>query len=318
MSDTSFIYQKVTDAILARLDAGVIPWRKPWTSKGFAGSPRNFVSHKPYRGINIWLLAGCYETPFWLSFNQCRSIGAKVRKGEKGTTVVFWSILKRKDKADPTAEKKVFFLRYYTVFNVEQCDGIAPEKIEKLKRAVGIIPDANAPKVDPIEAAENIVKGFENCPQIKHGGDRAFYSPALDYVGLPNLTDFASVESYHAVQFHELIHSTGHASRLSREGITKDVNFGSERYSKEELVAEFGSTFLCAVAGIEREELTVNAAAYIASWRKKLSEDPKLLIGAASQAQHAADYILQGGNQQDSVEEDEETSTAPEEALAAS
>ncbi len=314
MSDTSFIYQKVTDAILAKLDAGVIPWRKTWACSGAAGSPRNFISHKPYRGINIWLLAGAYETPFWLSFNQARSIGAKVRKGEKGTTVVFWQIVKKTDKAT-NEEKKLFLLRYYTVFNVEQCDDIDPARIEKLKRKVGIVRDETAPKVDPIAAAQAIVDGFENGPVINHGGDRACYSPALDRVQLPHLKDFISPEAYHATCFHELIHATGHATRLNRDGIVKDVNFGSERYSKEELVAEFGATFLCAIAGIDRADVIENAAAYIASWRKKLSEDPKLLIGAASQAQKAADWIVEPSEIEG---QDEEAQDAPEAALAAS
>lgn len=319
MSDSSFIYQRVTDAILARLDAGVIPWRKTWACKGSAGTPRNFITAKPYRGVNVWLLASQYETPFWLTFNQVRTIkGAKVRKGEKSTLVVFWQILKRKDK-ETGEDKKVFFLRYYNVFNVEQCDGIPAEKIEALKRKVGIIADVKAPTFNPIEQCEALCAGIVPAPDVRHGGDRAYYSPALDYIQLPKAEDFKTAEAYYATRFHEVIHWTGHGTRLKRKGVAFDnQGFGSEPYSREELVAEFGATFLCGVAGIDREEIIGNAAAYIANWRKRLSEDPKLLIGAAAAAQAAADYVLRDAEGDEDAEADDETATTPEAVPVAS
>lgn len=297
------IYQKITDQIIARLEAGVVPWRKPWACKGLAGAPRNFTTGKAYRGMNIWMLAGApYETPFWLTFNQVKGLGtvksptsgkpvdmARVRKGEKGTTIVFWSIIEKKDQVTGETDKR-FFLRYSTVFNVEQCDGIPAEKIEALKRKCGIIADPSAPVFSPIETAEAMIKGYDKCA-IGYGGDRAFYSCVRDDITLPHKTDFISPENYYSTAFHEIIHSTGHATRLARPGIVDFDRFGSEQYSKEELIAEFGATYLDAMAGIE-QPLLEQSASYIAGWISKLKDDPKLIVSAASQAQRAADYVL--------------------------
>ncbi len=302
------VYEKIQNLIIEKLDAGVVPWRKPWACKGSAGAPRNLISGKAYRGVNVWLLGG-YETPFWLTFKQAQGLGAKVKKGSKSSLCVFWSILK-KSQPDGT-EKKIFFLRYYNVFNVEQCEGIDPAKIEALKAKCGLTVDPTAPAFTPIESARAIIAGYIDCPTINHDGDRACYSPALDFISLPKPDSFITPENYYSTAFHEAIHSTGHATRLNRDGITLAVNFGSDRYSREELVAEFGATFLCGIAGIEQPILD-GAASYIAGWRSKIKEEGgKLIIKAASEAQAAADYVLGVGREGEGEEETaEELATA--------
>lgn len=290
MNSTQIVYEKVTNIIIDRLNAGVIPWRKPWAAKGGANTPRNFISRKPYRGINLWLLAGAYATPFWLTFNQAKAIGAKVRKGEKGSTVVFWSILddKKAKVKDGEKRKKFYFLRYFTVFNVEQCEGIDEAKLAKVRAEF----DASKPAVfNAEEAAEAIIAGYADKPRTEFGGDRACYSPALDRVCLPLATDFESPNAFYSVAFHEYAHSTGHAKRLNRDTLVKNDGFGGETYSKEELVAEFCATFLLAQCDLEQPTLE-NSVAYIQNWKAKLKDDPKLIVSAASQAQRAADYIL--------------------------
>lgn len=287
------VYQYVTDAILERLEAGDVPWRKPWKYTGEAGSPRNFISGKPYRGVNVWLLAGRYDLPFWLSFKQAQEIGAKVRKGEKSSLVVFWSIVKKASKVKGEEPTKIFLLRYYRVFNVAQIEGISDERLEAAKRKFGIVPDPNKPAFDPIEAAQRLIDGFADKPQTTFGGERAVYYPFSDVVELPNPSDFTSREEFYSTAFHEYVHSTGHAKRLAREGVTKPNAFGSNPYAREELVAEFGAAFLDGLAGIEAPLLD-NSASYIAGWSKALRADPSLFVSAAGQAQKAVDYIQHG------------------------
>lgn len=310
-SSNEIVYGKIADLIIAKLEQGIAPWRKPWACKGLAGAPRNFISGKPYRGVNVWLLGG-YETPFWLTFKQAQGLGAKVRKGSKSSLCVYWNILEREVKGEggKPERKKFFFLRYYHVFNVEQCEGIDPAKIEALKRKCGLIRDESTPEPEfsPIEQAQAIIDGFKASPEIKHGGDRAFYSPTCDYVQLPKPESFITPENYYSTAFHELVHSTGHHSRLDREGFT-DGSFGSDPYAREELVAEFGATFLCGIAGIAVPEIVDNAASYIAGWKKKVKEQGGgFVVKAASQAQAAADYIL--GVTEEEDEESEELETA--------
>lgn len=268
------VYEIITAQILAELERGEVPWRKPWHSL----PPVNLISKMPYRGINVFLLgfAG-YGSQFWLTFNQAKQLGGNVRKGEHGTKIIFWKCKTREtESADgEIEERKSAFLRYYTVFNLEQTEGLS---------ALLTLPPAF-----PIESAEEIVEAMPNPPAFEQDS-RAAYIPSRDTVTMPSRTAFQSQAEYYATLFHELTHSTGHGKRLGREGIEKIQPFGSEDYSKEELVAEMGNAMLCGVAGIEQATIG-NSAAYLRGWISRLKSDSRLVISAARAAQEAADYI---------------------------
>jgi antirestriction protein ArdC len=268
------VYEIITNQILAELERGVVPWRKPWRVL----PPANLISKKPYRGINVFLLAFAgYGSQYWLTFNQAKQIGGNVRRGEHGTKIVFWKCNTREtESADgEIEERKSVFLRYYTVFNLEQTEGL---------KALLRLPPAF-----PIESAEEIIKGMPNPPAFEQDS-RAAYIPSSDTITMPSRTAFETQAEYYSTLFHELMHSTGHAKRLGREGIEKTQPFGSEDYSKEELVAEMGSAMLCGAAGIEQATIS-NSAAYLRSWINRLKADSRLVISAARAAQEAADYI---------------------------
>src|SRR5713101_1216666 len=268
------VYEIVTQQVIQQLESGVAPWRKPWRTL----PPANLISKKPYRGINVFLLAFAgYGSQYWLTFNQARQLGGNVRKGEHGTKIVFWKCNTREtETADgEIEERKSAFLRYYTVFNLEQTEGL---------KALLRLPPAF-----PIQSAEEIVKGMPNCPAFEQDFQAA-YIPSRDVVTMPSRTAFESQTEYYSTLFHELTHSTGHAKRLAREGFDTPQKFGSESYSREELIAEMGSAMLCGVAGIERGTLA-NSAAYLKTWIARLNSDSKLVVSAASAAQKAADYI---------------------------
>jgi antirestriction protein ArdC len=267
------VYQVVTDRILESLSSGVVTWRKPWVT----ATPKNLVSGKDYRGVNVLLLgASSFESSYWLTFNQARILGGTVKKGERGTPVVFWKI--SEDKDDHDEPEKRFVLRYFTVFNVAQCQGIQTP------------PVIDSRAFDPIERCERIVAGFAKGPRVEHGGSSACYLPALDLIKMPRREAFTSSPEYYSTLFHELIHSTGAAHRLARKGVADRTGFASHAYSQEELIAECGAAFLCAEAGISNRTLD-NSAAYIASWAKVLKSDPRLVVHAAAQAGKAADLI---------------------------
>lgn len=273
------VYEIVTEQIIRQLGQGVVPWRKPWRTE----CPVNLISQKPYRGLNVFTLATQgHESRYWLTFNQAKRLGGHVKRGEKSSLVVFWHIGEEKtvQKPDGTERKsKPILLRYYSVFNLCQTEGIA----EKL----GLV---NAsPRVASIEDCEKIVAGMPNRPAFEQS-DRAWYRPSTDTVGMPARGLFASSEEFYSTLFHELTHSTGHASRVGREGIENLNPFGTESYSKEELVAELGAAMLCGITGIEQATLS-NSASYLKSWIDRLKSDSKLIVSAASQAQKAADYI---------------------------
>jgi antirestriction protein ArdC len=276
-------YQVITDRVITLLEQGIIPWQKSW--HGGELMPRNLASGREYRGVNVFLLhAMSYASPFWLTFNQAKELGGTVRRGEKACPVVFWKWLESEEDGE---RKRVPLLRYYSVFNVCQCDGIRPDKIPPLT--------VTRRQHSPITEAERIVAAMPKCPEIRSGLDRAFYSPAGDFVGMPAPGQFQSGEDFYSVLFHELTHSTGHESRLNRKGVCGTEGewsaFGSTPYAKEELVAEMGAAFLCGQAGIVERTLE-NSAAYVGSWLQRLKEDRRLVVHAAAQAQKAADYIL--------------------------
>jgi len=258
------VYQIITDKIINLLESGVVPWRRPWTSTGL---PRNLVSKKPYRGVNVFLLsASKYISPFWMTMRQANELGGHIRKGEESTAVVFWKIEDAKRSAEDldTEEtggktRRRFLLRFYRVWNLEQSE-LSQAVLDKL-------PKIETHRHDPIEAVEKIIAGMPNPPEIVRAGSKAFYSPITDRVTLPPRELFISAEEEACTAAHELSHSTGHEKRLAREGITELAPFGSPVYSREELVAELSAAYLCAEAGISNAVIR-NQASYVAGWLK--------------------------------------------------
>lgn len=283
MSDK--VYQIITDRIIGMLEKGVVPWHKPWA--GVDSMPKNLVSGKEYRGVNVFLLGSLgYQRPEFVSYKQAGELGGQVRAGEKGCPVVFWKMLQGEEINVKTGKPELIpLLRYYTVFNVAQCDG--------LEGKLPALPEGK--QHEPIKEAEAVVASMPSKPPVKTGNARAYYSPAEDYVAMPDLGAFESPEAYYDTLFHELTHATGHASRLNRKGIAatdgERSRFGSAPYAREELVAEMGAAFLCGHVGIV-DRVIDNEAGYIKSWLDRLNGDPKLVVVAAAQAQKAADFIL--------------------------
>lgn len=271
------VYAIVTERIIAHLEKGVVPWQQPWTK---SGPPRNLVTGKPYRGINTLLLGSLnYAQNVFLTYKQARELGAHVKKGEESQIVVFWNWQEKENRITKEKEK-IPFLRYYRVFNVAQCEGIPKEKL----------PPAFQRVHNPIKACEEIIATMPNRPAIRHNKHEAYYSPTQDYINMPKPETFKSGEHYYGVLFHELVHSTGHTSRLNRKEVMDNQGFGSDRYSVEELTAEIGASFLKSNAGIPNEHLK-DSAAYIQHWLKELKNDKRFIVHASAQAQKAADYI---------------------------
>ena len=282
-------YKRITDHIIKKLEEGKIPWNKPWNGKESA--PRNAKTKRYYRGINVFLLFD-FDNPNFVTFNQAKEAGGNVKKGERGTPVVFWKFAKKTkngwSEADPEHDDREDIkpiLRFYTLFNVEQCESL-PEKYTQFDK-----PQTN--DNDRIQVAEAIVAGYPNPPTINtQEQNQAYYRPSTDEIMLPKIEQFHGSEYYYATLFHEMVHSTGHQTRLNRPEVTGPVNFGSEKYSREELVAEMGATFLCAEAGIENATIE-NQTAYIQNWLKVLKQpkNEKLIVHAGAQAQKAVEYI---------------------------
>lgn len=270
------VYEIVTDKLIAQLEKGTIPWRKPWATT----APKNLISKRAYSGINLLLLScSDFKSPWWLTFKQCKDLGGTVKKGAKSTLVTFWTKLEKKDQANEEDKKYFNFMRYYLVFNLEQCDGIEAPKVEERTN------------VAPIQACENVIREFESGPLTSFGGNKACYIPAQDVIQMPEQKQFKTDAEFYSTLFHETVHSTGAKNRLDRPAVSGAINFGSEPYSKEELIAEIGAGFLCAETGIENTTLE-NSAAYIASWLDKLNKDKRIVVAAAGAAQRAVNYIL--------------------------
>ena len=280
------LYQHVTNRILEDLERGVRPWLKPWSASNVGGSilPRRH-NGIPYQGVNVLLLwseamARGYTATTWMTFRQALELGAHVRKGETGTLVVFADRITRAEDGQngESIERSIPYLKSYTVFNVEQIEGLPPK----------YLPQAPAPISAETRHAQ--AEGFIAATRaiIRFGEDRAFYAPAFDVIQLPPLPAFRDTESYYGTALHELTHWTGHPSRCARE--LNGHRFGSESYAFEELVAELGSAFLCAELGIT-PEVRDDHAAYLASWLAVLKQDKRAIFAAASQAQRAADYL---------------------------
>lgn len=274
-------YETVTDRILAQLDAGSIPWRKTWNT----GLPVNLSTGREYRGINILVLAvSGYRSRYWLTYRQAEHLGGHVRSGEKATPVVYWKWRTPDElKKEAAARGKTDLPRCVpfksALFNLEQTEGIvSPEDGE-------ITHDRRR-----MEIADRLMDAMPDRPEIQHatGLDPA-YLPRLDRILLPHLSQFTNAAEYYATLFHELVHSTGHGKRLNRFQDFEGDRF--EQYSFEELVAEFGASFLCGFAGLENPKTEQLQASYIAGWAEVFRKDRRILLRAASAAQRAADYI---------------------------
>lgn len=293
------VYQVITDKIIALLDKGVVPWHRPWKSRG--GSIARNAWGRPYRGINVFILATEsmmheYKSSFWLTFNQISERGGKVNENEHGTVVVFWKrlLVEAKDPdTNETVKKTIPLLRYFRVFNLDQTTGVKLTK-KQAAEATAVEDIDTDEDVSAIDDAEAILASYlvrDDAPALVEGrNDKAYYSPSLDVIHLPARSSFETSEGFYGTAFHEVTHSTGATKRCNRKGIVTFDHFGSGQYAQEELVAELGSAFLCAESGIDNT--VENSASYIASWRRVLSTDPKIIVNAAAQAQKAADYVL--------------------------
>ncbi len=273
------IFATVTDRIVAALEQGTIPWHKPW-SGGNSGCI-SYSTGKPYSLLNHILLGGISGE--YITYKQCSLAGGHVRKGEKSKMVVFWKPFETTNEETGEIEKH-FFLRYYNVFHLDQCEGISPKWATSVRPASDLQPDA---------AADAIIQGYKDRSGITlriTESDRAFYQPSTDTVVVPQLNQYQDQSEFYSTLFHELTHSTGHKSRLNR--IADTAAFGSEQYSREELCAELGSAFILNHCGLETPTSFQNSAGYIQGWLKALKDDKKLIISAAGAAEKAVNLIL--------------------------
>jgi antirestriction protein ArdC len=286
--DRATLYDEITEKIIAELEAGRVPWVQPWgtaAAKASLSLPKNAATSRQYSGVNILILWGAvielgFTGQSWLTFRQALSLGGHVRKGERGTTVVY------ADRFVPSDEKRrateageeaqaIPFLKRFTVFNTDQCDGLPADV-------------ASAAPPPPPGLIEPTVEALIEATGITFhiGGDRAFYAPAEDCVQVPPPQAYFEPINWHRTALHELGHATGHASRLNRD---QSGSYGTRKYAFEELVAELSAAFACATLGIVP---TVRHADYIGAWLEVLREDNRAIVRAASQASKAADYLL--------------------------
>lgn len=281
------MYQEITDRIIEALQAGVIPWARPWDAARY-GEHRNALTSRPYRGLNVMLLnlvamTKGFADPRWLTYRNAEKLGGHVKKGETGVGVVFWKFLPAKGQQgqdddlvsdlDGNERKVIPLARMYTVFNVEQCEDLDLPSLE----AAGAYEDTENPEAEMILS----------LPAMKHGGGRAYYSKAHDFIALPIREAFENLHFYYSSAYHEIMHWTGHPARLNRQF---GKRFGDRDYAFEELVAEIGAAFLGASTGIPFEEM--RHLGYIDSWLRILAEDNRAIFTAAAKAQTAADFVL--------------------------
>ena len=268
------IYSEITNRIIAQMEEGSIPWRKPWGS----GKAVSHVTGKPYSLLNQMLLGKPGE---YITFKQCQQEGGQVKKGEKAQMVVFWKWIETED--EETGEKKENpFLRYFNVFHIDQCEGLTPKHET-------VMPEA----VESCEIADTLIADYlDRTGVLLHhqAGDKAYYQPASDTIVIPERKQFAETAEYYGVIFHEITHSTSHKSRLNR--LDKTAFFGTESYSKEELIAEIGAAALVNHCGIETSSSFRNSAAYIQNWLSVLRNDKRFIVSAAGKAEKAVQFIL--------------------------
>lgn len=290
--------QEVTDRIVAALEAGVVPWRAQHVAADAGGIPCNLATGKEYRGINVFLLwiagmSSCRTRPLWLTFKQAQALGGQVRRGEKGTAVIFFNFLETEDAKAPNGVKRVAYLKTYTVFNVEQVDGLPEDTAAAAPVAVAVAEaEPGAPSPERV-ACEEIVQHYlrgAGAPRVAEMDVTPHYTPRTDAIVTPGMASYETPEAYFATLFHEAAHSTGHASRLARPGIADIGQGGKKAYAAEEMVAELAAALLCAHAGIapKTEEMS---AAYIGGWLETVKEDKGFFLKAAGAAQKAVDLI---------------------------
>lgn len=274
------VYEMVTERIIAELEKGIIPWEKPWT--GVRSGAYNRVSKKAYSLLNQMLLK---HTGEYATFKQWTDLGGHIKKGEKSEIVVFWKIFEKEETNPDTGEKevqKIPMLRYYNVFHISQVEGVEPLTIPFRE-------------VEPIETADKVIADYVTREHIEFtecASNEAYYSPSRDCVVVPMKEQYKLINEYYSTTFHELTHSTGHKNRLDRLQTGAVAAFGSENYSKEELVAEIGSASIMNLLGIETKKTFRNSAAYIQNWLQVLKNDSKFIVSAAGKAEKAVNYIM--------------------------
>ena len=270
------VYDIINNQILSKLEAGVVPWRHPWT----AGSPKNAISGNAYKGFNIFRLGmEEYENPNWATFKQVKALDGHVEKGSKSTMIIFWRMKQYTDK-ESGDETTIPMLRYYNVFNIEQTTLADDEKFAVVRN------DNN-----PIDVCESIVNNYTKGPKVTHADSaRAFFEHNEDIVNIPQITAFDTSEDYYSTLFHEFTHSTGHHTRLERRKKGEHRARKSDAYYFEEIIAELGASYLGGETGISYHTFD-NSASYIDGYYNALKNDPKLFIKAASAAQKAVEFI---------------------------
>ena len=277
---------KVLDAVVSQIierieETGVLPWQRPWRA---SSQPMNMEYKNAYSGLNRWscILAG-YTSPFWLTFPQIKKFEDKVKKGERHTKIMKVALIEKKRENDK-GEKEVYArwvqpVKYYKMWNVEQCEGIEAPEV------------ADDGSFEPIKACEDVVQGFTDAPPISIGGTSAEYIPKKDVIKMPPKNSFTSAEEFYNTLFHEYAHSTGHANRLNRRTLVENASFGTETYGKEELVAELTASMLCGHCNVVKEVID-NSTAYISGWLNKMKAEPRMLMSSAGQAEKAFKHIV--------------------------
>jgi antirestriction protein ArdC len=274
----------IVDQIITQMEKGTVPWKKCWKN-----APRNISNHD-YRGINRLILGMLpYSSPYYLTYLQAKNLGGSIRKGEHGCPIVFWKCLKYSnistgdDGEIEVSEKHIPFMKYYRVFNIEQCENIDLSKFSIKQDNSNIV------------TAEELIANWSDCPTIHHRGSQPCYVPLKDYIEIPDIKYFNTSDDYYRTLYHEAIHSTGHHSRCNRKEVTGLAHFGGSDYSLEELVAEIGSCFLASHTNINPD--IKNSSAYVANWLSALKNDKKMIITAAGRAEKAFNYILKSNEQ---------------------
>jgi antirestriction protein ArdC len=293
------LYQEITDKIIASMEKGVSPWKCPWDQSrygGFEGIPYNLKTGYSYRGVNIpvlWMTQQekGYGSSAWLSYKQAEAMGGNVKRGEKSTTVVFWNFSQISDpkEGDPNNVKRIPFLKWYNVFNLEQCEGIELKPVKKREQTW-----------QDIQHIEELIQATKADLRTEYMGVRACYTPSFDFISMPKKERFKTAQDYYCTLFHEFTHWTGHHSRLNRDFKGR---FGDESYAFEELIAEMGSAFLFADLGLEGE---VQHDSYVASWLRVLKNDKKAIFKAATEASKAHQFIMRHSGQLEEPEAEEE------------